>query len=54
MRIRSYYEGQLDERQRILNEIKKIEEASHKTRTPIFQDKLISLMKKAVTENVSR
>jgi len=53
MRIKSYNEGQIDERQRILKAIKEIEETSHKTRTPIFQDKLISLMKKVVSENVS-
>ena len=48
MRIKSYSEGQLDERQRVLNAIQEIEEGSHKTRTPLFQDTLLSLIREAI------
>ncbi len=48
MRIKSYSEGQLEERQRVLNAIQKIEEVSHKTRTPLFQDTLLNLIREAI------
>lgn len=48
MRIKSYFEGKLDERQRILNAIQNIEDVSHKTRTPLFQDTLLSLIREAI------
>lgn len=52
MRIRSYYEGTIDERQRILEGIQKIEEQSHQTRTPLFQETLLELVKDVV-ENLT-
>ena len=50
MRIKSYYEGILDERQRILESVKAIEHQSHATRTPLFQDTLFELVKDAIVE----
>lgn len=38
-----------EERSRILNEINKLEEQSHKTRTPIFQDSIFSHLKSVLT-----
>ena len=48
MRIKSYYEGTMDERQRILQEVDEIEKQSHATRTPIFQDTLFQLVREAI------
>ncbi len=48
MRIKSYNEGTLEERQRILDGIRKIEKQSHDTRTPLFQDTLFQLVKDVV------
>lgn len=48
MRIKSYYEGQIDERRRLLKAIQKIEDMSNKTRTPLFQDTLLNLIREAI------
>lgn len=48
MRIKSYYEGTVDERQRILEGIRAIENNSHATRTPLFQDTLFELIKEVI------
>lgn len=48
MRIKSYAEGQIDERQRLLKAVQEIEDTSHKTRTPLFQDTLFSLIREAI------
>jgi hypothetical protein len=52
MRIKSYYEGTIDERERILEGINRIEEQSHQTRTPLFQETLFELVKEVV-ENMT-
>lgn len=48
MRIKSYFEGKMDERQRILEAVQEIENVSHKTRTPLFQETLLNLVKEAI------
>jgi hypothetical protein len=48
MRIKSYSEGQQDERQRLLRAVQEIEDISHKTRTPLFQDTLFTLIREAI------
>lgn len=48
MRIKSYFEGQIDERKRILMAVQKIEDLSHKTRTPLFQETLLGLIREAI------
>lgn len=50
MRIKSYYEGTIDERQRILSGIDAIEKLSNDTRTPLFQDTLIKLVREVVED----
>lgn len=50
MRIKSYYEGTMDERQRILDGILDIETKSHATRTPLFQDTLLELIRKMIED----
>lgn len=52
MRIKSYNEGIAFERDRILEGVKKIEEQSHSTRTPLFQDTLFELVKDVI-ENLT-
>lgn len=52
MRIKSYNEGINDERSRILQGIKDIEDKSHATRTPLFQDTLFELIRDVV-ENLN-
>lgn len=42
--------AQTEERKRILDAIQKIEDQSHATRTPLFQDTLFNLVRKAINE----
>ena len=48
MRIKSYNEGINDERSRIMEGIQAIEDNSHATRTPLFQDTLFEKVKELV------
>lgn len=41
-------QAQQEERDRILNAIQDIENLSHKTRTPLFQETLLELVRKAI------
>lgn len=50
MRIKSYYEGTVDERERILKGIQEIESQSHATRTPLFQDTLLELIRDMIED----
>jgi hypothetical protein len=43
-----YQAGTLDERERILQGIQKLEDQSHATRTPIYQDTLFDKIRKIV------
>lgn len=50
MRIKSYYEGTMDERQRVLDGIDEIEAKSHATRTPLFQETLLELIRNMIED----
>jgi hypothetical protein len=45
-----YQAGTLDERERILQGIQKLEDQSHATRTPIYQDTLFDKIRKIVSK----
>jgi hypothetical protein len=40
----------MDERKRILDGIQEIEDQSHATKTPLFQDTLLSLIREFISE----
>jgi hypothetical protein len=46
--IFAYQQGVEAERQRITNEVLQLEERSHKTRTPIYQDTFFDKMKQVL------
>lgn len=43
--------GKISERDRIMNGIQDIEDRSHATRTPLFQDTLLELVREVVLED---
>lgn len=43
-----YQAGTLDERDRILRDIQKLEDQSHATRTPLYQDTMFTEIRKIV------
>jgi hypothetical protein len=43
-----YQAGTLDERERILRGIQKLEDQSHATRTPLYQDTMFSKIRKII------
>ncbi len=49
--INDFVEGQRDkERQRILNEINRLEQQSHATKTPIYQDTLFAKIREILVD----
>lgn len=50
MKTKTYHDGIMDERKRILESVKAIEDQSHATRTPLFQDTLFDLVKDVVMQ----